>query len=139
MVLSHRLEPPAGETASALGVTAGHEVVKIESLGKADGVSVSRATSWFCARRFPDIAGVLERTGSVSEAFRTYGIGDYRRSSTTVEARHADGQELRDLGLSAGAVVIVTRALNIDADGIPVQYSLTRFPADRVELVFEMR
>jgi len=31
----------------------------------------------------------------------------------------------------------VTRALNVDADAIPLQYSLTRFPADRVELVLE--
>lgn len=139
VVLSHRREPAAAETASALGITAGEDVVVIESLGKADGLPVSRATSWFCARRFPDIAETLERTGSVSEAFRAYGIDDYRRASTAVEARHADGQELRDLGLSAGAVVIVTRALNVDADGTPVQYSLTRFPADRVELVLELR
>jgi len=137
VMLSHRSEPAMAEISRALRMAPGDEVVVIESLGRADGVAVSRSTSWFCAHRFPNIAAVFERTGSISAAFRTYGINDYRRASTAVEARHADSLELHDLGLSAGAIVIVTRALNVDADAIPLQYSLTRFPADRVELVLE--
>jgi GntR family phosphonate transport system transcriptional regulator len=32
-------------------------------------------------------------------------------------------------------VVLVTEIVDIDADEQPIQYALTRFPADRMELV----
>ena len=36
--------------------------------------------------------------------------------------------------LSAGAIVLVAVAVNVDAGGRPIQYAETRFAADRVEL-----
>ena len=41
--------------------------------------------------------------------------------------------DLADLELTPGAILLVTRALNTDLDGVPVQYAVTRFPADRVQ------
>ena len=52
-----------------------------------------------------------------------------------VETSTAGDIEL--LRLSAGAIVLVTRALNADADGRPIQYAESRFAADRVELKIE--
>jgi len=44
---------------------------------------------------------------------------------------------MRDLGLSAGAILLVTRSLNADASGVPIQYAVSRFPADRVQFTIE--
>lgn len=121
--------------ASALRLDQGAPVMRVESLGKADGVPVSRSTSWFDAARFPTIADIYGRTGSITEALAALGVGDYRRASTGVEARHADEADTLELQLAPGAIVIVTRALNADLSGVPIQYSVTRFPADRVELI----
>ncbi|KQZ15589.1 MULTISPECIES: phosphonate metabolism transcriptional regulator PhnF [unclassified Mesorhizobium] len=130
-------ESASTEIAKALGLEAGSKVIRVEARGSADGVPVSRATSWFDAQRFPTIAEAYADAGSLSAALRKFGVEDYLRASTRIEARHADEADARDLRLSPGAVVIVTHAINVDMKGDPFQYSRTRFPADRVELVVE--
>ena len=134
-LLEHAREEAMTDLASALGLRPGDPVVRIETLGTADGVPVSRATSWFSETRFPDIAAVFARNNSVTAALREFGVNDYLRASTSIEARHADEVDTRDLRLSPGAIVILTRAVNVDPAGAPIQFSLTRFPADRVELL----
>ncbi|WP_137391065.1 phosphonate metabolism transcriptional regulator PhnF [Rhodoligotrophos defluvii] len=136
-LVGHGNEGAPAEVAAALGLPTGDPVARIETLGTADGVPVSRATSWFSAARFPDIAAAFDRYNSITAALREFGIDDYLRASTSIEARHADEADTRDLRLSPGAIVIVTRALNVDTAGAPIQFSLTRFPADRVELLVE--
>ena len=58
-------------------------------------------------------------------------------ASTWWAAPHADDNDTTELQLAPGAIVIVTRALNCDLSGKPIQYSATRFAADRVELAVE--
>ncbi len=133
-MLRHTLEAATEEVARALALSPGASVVRIESLGAADGLPVSRATSWYDPQRFARFPEVYARTGSVTSALAELGVSDYLRASTLVEARHADPGDIADLALSPGAVVLVTRALNTDPEGAPIQYSITRFAADRVEL-----
>ncbi len=127
-------EPANEELAAVLEIPAGTMLVRLETLGEADGVAISRVTSWFEAARFAGLAAIFEKTGSITKALARFGIEDYLRKSTAIEARHASPQDIADLGLSAGAVILVTRALNTDTVGKPLQFSLTRFCADRVTL-----
>ena len=133
-VLSHGDEPAGGAIARALGMAAGAPAVRIESLGRADGVPVSRATAWFEAARFSGIGAILAETGSVTGALARFGIDDYVRTLTRIEARHGSAADLDDLRLSAGAIVLVAEAVNADMAGRPIQYAVTRFAADRVSL-----
>lgn len=127
-------EPADARVASALGLAAGAAVLRLESVGEADGRPVSRATSWFDAARFPRLDREFASSGSISAALAAHGVGDYFRQSTLVSARHADAADLADLALSPGAIVLVAVALNVDGEARPVQFSETRFAADRVEL-----
>ncbi|CAM5298399.1 GntR family phosphonate transport system transcriptional regulator [Aquamicrobium terrae] len=136
-LLHHAQEAAPAAVAAMLGLSAGAPLVRIEMLGMANGTPVSRATLWFGAARFPDIADQLSQTGSITHALALAGIADYRRVSTTVEARHADEVETGDLKLAPGAIVLVARSVNADLRGVPVHCSVTRFPADRVELRLE--
>jgi GntR family phosphonate transport system transcriptional regulator len=61
-------------------------------------------------------------------------VEDYFRQSTVISARHADADDLGALRLAPGAIVLVTVAVNVDVEGRPIQFSETRFAADRVEL-----
>jgi GntR family phosphonate transport system transcriptional regulator len=61
-------------------------------------------------------------------------VEDDFRQSTIVSARHADADDLAVLQLAPGAIVLVAVAINVDTEGRPIQFSETRFAADRVEL-----
>ncbi len=133
-LLDHAVEGANPRVAAALGLAEGAAVIRMETMSEADGRPVSRATSWFDAARFPGFAEAYAETGSITLAFKRFGVGDYFRKSTLVSARHADNADLDDLHLAPGAIVLVAVALNVDDAGTPVQFAETRFAADRVEL-----
>ncbi|MEX0405403.1 phosphonate metabolism transcriptional regulator PhnF [Aquibium sp. LZ166] len=133
-LLAHARETASPRVAEALGIPEDDPVIRLETLSEADGRPVSRATSWFQAERFSGIADAFASSGSITVALRDHGVADYLRKSTIVSARHAESADLADLKLAPGAIVLVAVALNVDPDGRPVQFSETRFAADRVEL-----
>lgn len=133
--LSHRLENASVTVAQALGIRTGAKVVRTESLSTADGMPLSRATTWLAYARFPDFADRIAQLGSVTETFASYGIADYARASTRISARHADVEETKLLGLAPGAILLVSEAVDVDSDAKPISYALSRFPAERMELV----
>jgi GntR family phosphonate transport system transcriptional regulator len=90
--------------------------------------------SVFPAARFPDLPQALARLGSVTAALAEQGLADYTRASTRVTAKLARGPRALLLGVAEGAPILRTEALNIDADGQPVEYGVTWFAGDRVAL-----
>ncbi len=134
-VLEARLDNAGANVAAALKLKVGAKTVRLETLSIADGRPLSRATGWVDYRRFPDFAERLAADPSVTAAFASYGVGDYGRLTTRISARHADADETKLLKLAPGAILLVSEAIDADADGVPIQYALSRFPADRMELV----
>jgi len=137
LLLAAAEEEASVDIAGRLAVPVGSPVIRMETLRRADRRPVSRAASWFPAGRFGGMAEAYERTGSITAAFEALGLTDYVRAVTEVSAIHADAQDLADLRQSPGAIVLVTRAVNCDLEGVPVQYSVTRFPADLVQFTIE--
>lgn len=133
-LLDSRREPAPETVAEALGISAGAETIRLETLSEADELPISRATSWFDADRFAGIDRSFGLHASITKALKSCGVADYVRKWTAIEARHASSEDIELLRLSAGAIVLLTRAVNIDAQDRPIQYSETRFAADRVEL-----
>jgi GntR family phosphonate transport system transcriptional regulator len=136
-LLDHGVEPASARVAAALRLDEGAEVVRLETLSEADGWPVSRATGWFDAARFAGFEKAYEQTRSITASFKSYGVDDYFRDSTLVTARHADAADLADLRLAPGAIVLVAVAVNVDAEGRPIQFAETRFAADRIELAVQ--
>jgi len=133
--LSSAVEAPSAAIAIALWLDSDEPVTRLDLLTRVDGVPVSRATSWFPARRFPAIETAFDEYGSVSAAFRQYDITDYRRATTRLSARRVEPEEARALNLAASAIVMVAEGVEVLPEGQPVEYSLTRFAAERVDLV----
>ena len=125
------------EVARWLKMRAGDAVIRLETTREADKRPVSRATSWFPAARFGDIAETYRKTESITKAFALLGLQDYVRATTEITAAHADAGDIADLELTPGAILLITKAMNTDLDGVPVQYSITRFAADRVQFTIE--
>lgn len=130
-------EPADAEVARWLKMRPGDAVIRLETTREADKRPVSRATSWFPAKRFGDIAETYRTTESITKAFALLGLQDYVRATTEIAAGHADAGDIADLELTPGAILLITKAMNTDLDGIPVQYSITRFAADRVQFTIE--
>ena len=123
--------------ADALGLATGTLCVRMETVNSADKRPISRATHYFPVERFAEIAAIYERTRSVTAAFRELGVPDYVRRSTEISAVHAEGDDIRHLKLSPGAIILVATAVNTDLAGTPIQFSRSRFAADRVKLTVE--
>lgn len=122
------------EVAAALKIPVGSPCVVLETLGLADGVPVSFALHYFPADRFAGMDEQFRQERSVTRAFAALGLPDYVRVSTDISARHADEREREWLRLTPGSIVLEAVAVNADLDGVPVQYSRTRFAAGRVSL-----
>jgi len=133
-LLDHAYEEAPATVAEALEIEQGAQVLRLDTMAEADGRPISRARSYFDARRFAGFERHFARTGSITMAYRHFDVRDYFRRSTTISARHADSADLEILKLSPGAIVLVAAGLNVDQSGRPIQFSETRFSADRVEL-----
>jgi GntR family phosphonate transport system transcriptional regulator len=134
-LLSSKIERATPRLAEALAVKPGARLLRQETVSFADGRPLARATGWFPEARFSGIDRAYAETGSITEALKRYGIDDYSRGTTRISARHATVEEVQALKLAPGAVVLVSDAVDLDAEGAPIHAMLTRFPADRMELV----
>lgn len=136
-LLGSAKEAASAVVAEALGLAPGAPCIRLETVNSADKRPISRATHYFPADRFEDIAAAYERTRSITSSFLEMGVPDYVRRSTEISAIHAEGDDIRHLKLSPGAIILVAAAINIDLSGTPIQFSRTRFAADRVKLTVE--
>lgn len=137
VLISSSVQSADDRVAEALAMEAGGPTVQLHTVGMADGEPVSMAYSWFPAMRFSGVAEAFGRTGSITAALASLGVADYTRRSTVLSARHGDDEDLARLNLSPGAIVMVAVGVNVDAEGRPIQFSETRFAADRIELTIE--
>ncbi|MBB4064830.1 phosphonate metabolism transcriptional regulator PhnF [Gellertiella hungarica] len=135
--LGHGRTVAGAEIAEALDIPPGTECITLETLGGADGIPLSRASHVFPGPDFAAIPAHFERFGSITRALAEVGIADYTRLSTDVIARHALPDEVAELKLSPGAILLETVAVNADGEGRRIQYSRTRFAADRIKLRIE--
>jgi len=136
VLLSERVAATA-DVAEALGLAAGASVFMIRTIGEADGRPISVADHFFCALRFPEILEAFEESRSISKAMAQSGVTDFFRKVTRVTARMPDAEEAQLLSQPANRPLLVSESVNVDTQGSPIEYGLTRFAGDRVQLLFE--
>lgn len=111
------------------------EVVRIEMLGMADDKPLYVSTGHF---PFAPMRGLLEafrHSGSLTQAFRACGVGDYFRETSRITARMAEAGDAQLLGLPRKHPLLVVEYVNVDVAGRPIEYGLTRFAADQIEIL----
>jgi len=105
-----------------------------EGLSLADDQPIAIFRSLFPAARFPDLLKALETSRSVTSALAQGGVADYIRASTRLTAKLANATQALHLRLSEGAPILRSAGINVDPDGVPVEYGVTWFAGDRVTL-----
>ena len=136
LLSSETLHAPP-RVSAALSLPPQAPVIELSTVSTADGMPISAASSWFDAARFQTMSELYAETGSITASLARLGIDDYTRKTTVVEAQHASSEDLDLLALSPGAIVLLTRSVDVDAGGLPIQYGESRFAADRVELLID--
>lgn len=131
--LETRLANP--REAEALALPHGAKVHSYEGLSLADGAPLALFRSIFPAERFPGLLVHLAQDGSVTAALRAEGLPDYTRASTRMAALAATATQALHLQLREGAPLLRTVSLNVDPEGVPVEYGRTWFAGDRVSLI----
>lgn len=133
-VLALDRRPADAEEAEALQLAPGTEVYAYHGLSKADDMAIAVFLSVFPAARLPRLEDALLASSSVTAALRAHGIADYTRAWTRLSARGASSVQAAQLHLREGAPLIFSVGVNVDPDGVAIEYGRTWFAGDRVTL-----
>ncbi len=129
--------------ATALNLSLGDPVALVERLGSADDAPISITRSYFPLNLFPDLLApeqiaLLSSLGSISQFLRQLYDCDHLRRSTCVSARAVEeASDARLLALPLNQPILVAESINVDQHGRSIEYGVTRFRGDRMELFFE--
>lgn len=134
-LISSSDEAASRDIARSLNLKPGSAVTRLETMTFVDEVPFSRSSHWFPRDRFEGVAQAFAEHLSITAALQGFGVKNYSRHSTRITTRHAEAEEMMQLCLSPGAVLLRSEGIDVDEDGKPVQFLITRFPGDRVELI----
>lgn len=128
--------PAAGDAAARLGLGDGDEMIVTRRITRADGLPLAFGALYHDAARFADFPERRVVLGSVSEAYKSFGIADYLRGRTSVHARPAKPEEAKLLLQHPDLPVMVVRAVDTLKDGTPIAFSEVIWSASRVTFSF---
>ncbi len=136
-MLSLEEVPADPQVAEALGLAPGRLVLRAVRLSTASGRPVIIGAHHFPLPRFAALAALLRANPSFSAGLAACGVPDYRRRVTRVSARMPSAEEARLLQQARTRPVLTTEALNVDAEGRPVDFTQGCYAAGRMQLVVE--
>ena len=125
------------QVAEALGLKRGRPVVRLVRLGLADGRPILVGTHHFPLPRFNRLGEYLRTDPSITAALAACGVPDYRRRVTRVTARMPTPEEASLLEQARTRPILASEAINTDAAGQPVDFTLCTYAAGRVQIVVE--
>jgi GntR family phosphonate transport system transcriptional regulator len=129
--------PADAAVAESLCLKPGAPVLVMNTINRADGVPLSLARTHLPLPRFLGLDQVFATKGSLTKAYKKFGLDDYKRLSTRITGRPADAEEARALDIAPGRTLLVVNSVNVDTEGMRIQATQSRFVADRVELIVE--
>jgi GntR family phosphonate transport system transcriptional regulator len=138
-LLIHEIVLAAERVAAHLKLAANALVVHRRGVMTADGVPVELGDTYYPADRFPDFDKARLQYPTITAALASYGVSDYERLSTEIEARMPTGEEARLLRQPKSVPLLITRKVDVDTDGVPIAFSESMWSADRVTFNAELR
>lgn len=126
-----------GMVAAALRIPAGAPVIRLDTVRYADDAPIAMGSGFFPLPRFAGLNDAYLATGTMTKALESRGVSDYRRLETRVSARPATPAEAARLDLAPGRILLTIDSINVDVDGVPIQFTRGVFSADRTEILIE--
>ncbi|RZM74694.1 phosphonate metabolism transcriptional regulator PhnF [Leptolyngbya iicbica] len=120
-----------------LEIAIGAPVVLYERLSSVEGVPLSISSSHFSGQQFPNLVKHCEVYCSISKMLQEeYGCEHFRRS-TRVSAQLAQNEDARLLKMPTNGAVLLSESINVNQHDTVIEYGVTRFRGDRMELVLD--
>ena len=123
--------------AKRLEIDLGSAVILFERLYLIDDLPINISSSHFPGQRFPGLMALCETYHSVSKMLLNEYDCDHLRRSTRISARVARPRDTRLLKMPADSPILLSESINVDQTGTVIEYGVTRFRGDRMELVME--
>ncbi|WP_394699912.1 phosphonate metabolism transcriptional regulator PhnF [uncultured Pseudodesulfovibrio sp.] len=137
VLIGHHVAEAGDAVSRALQIQPTAQVSVLEILRKAEDRPLSLTTHYFPRPRFAGLHDTFRRTGSITQCLVAHGVADYFREETRILTRQATSEEARLLGLPRHCPVLETRSVNVDELGVPVDFGITRYGGDKIELVIK--
>ncbi|MDK4723311.1 phosphonate metabolism transcriptional regulator PhnF [Rhizobium sp. CNPSo 3968] len=138
-LLVHEIVPAAERVAAYLKLAVNTSVIHRRGIMTADGIPVELGDSYYPAERFPDFDKARLQHPTISAALASYGVTDYERLSTEIEARMPTAEEARLLRQPKSVPLLITRKLDVDAKGVPITYAESMWSAERITFSVDLR
>lgn len=123
------------EIAQQLDLPRATPLLRVQLVGKAESKTINVSDHYFEEKRFPGFAEKLAAAHSISKVYRQFGVADYTRKWSRITATLPAEDIARLLNQPKTRPIIQVESLNIDPDQAPLQYSITRFAGDWVQLM----
>jgi GntR family phosphonate transport system transcriptional regulator len=136
-LLFERVVPAGRVVGPRLGIPEWQSVSHRHGIGEADGVPIELADVFVPLDRFPNWAEVKAQHVTYTAAFAHFGVKDYRRLSTRIEARMPTQEEATLLDQPLTSPVFIMTRVDADLDGRPILYGHALWCADRVTFEIE--
>lgn len=136
--LSMAIEPLSAKEALRLNLPAGAPAWTFRTARSIDGLPLATGIHRLAVDRFPDFDKVFTGgDGSVTTAFRHYGIIDYVRLSTRITATLPTEEEQDILAIGPHHPILLARGVDGLPSGDAFHSVATAFAGDRIEFVLE--
>jgi GntR family phosphonate transport system transcriptional regulator len=130
-------ETAAGGVAQALRVADGTPLQRLETLRLVDERPFCLITHFLPRDRLPDLAAGYEGGSLHGWLEERHGL-QLRRDSSVISSILPRGNDARLLNIGQRQPVLRVKTVNVEAaSGVPVEYALTRFRGDRVQLLVD--
>jgi GntR family transcriptional regulator, phosphonate transport system regulatory protein len=125
--------PARDGVAERLGVAAESPVIWFETLRMADKHAICLISHFLPLQLFPELYTGYQG-GALHQEIKKLGIR-IRRQESLISAVLPRGDDASLLGMPLNQPILRVKSVNVNvADGTPVEYALTRFRADRIQL-----
>jgi GntR family phosphonate transport system transcriptional regulator len=131
-LLLHEIIPAPRHVVLRLRLPHGAAVIHQLGVSTADGIPVGLGDNYYPAARFPDFDKVTEKYPTLTASFAAYGIDDYDRLTTEIEARLPTAEEARILRQPKSSPVLKIRKIDVDKRGVPFAYGESTWSSERV-------
>ena len=133
-VLSVDRAAASAAEAEALRLAAFAPVLRVEGLTLSGGMVIGHFRSAFPGERLAAMETPLRDGRGVTESLALCGVTDHLRAWTRLTALAADPLMAGHLNVRPGAPVMRAESVNVDPEGLPVEYGIAHFAGERVTL-----